>query len=183
MTIIKLFYIISIVFGIYFFLMTPVFATGDQTILNDELGNEATATNTLIVTVTTVPTAILDIISPEVISGERYFITVRCNGAKGFASGRTRIQLSKQSGTAAVEFAHNNPSLQWAANDTVANGVETVTLSGVMKVTVSGSLTLRLVGVSVGSDFSIASTAAEVHLIRFVKALTKEEPPIEEHLI
>lgn len=97
-------------------------------------------------------------------TGARLMITIYVNGTKDSTQGHTYIKLKKNSGTGAIEFAHNKFETHWArgigANENVA-----FTVSVVGKVTTGGTLVLELYGSSAGSNFVVTAGNAQVYAL------------------
>mgnify|MGYP001594987112 CR=1 FL=1 len=99
-----------------------------------------------------------------VAAGDRVILAAIVPLTKGATAGIEKIQAVKQIGTATIQ-AYNDTSEIQASRQLLANEVRNILLSGVVKVTVSGTLTIRVQGISDGSDSTIAIGAGQLYVL------------------
>ena len=118
----------------------------------------------------TLTTALTDIVSLDmgsVVSGQRYFVSAAIIDAlKGGTGGVTRIIVVKSSGTATFVFKKSAAMLAQSAYFTAALGNLSLDVCGIMAITVSGTLVIKLQGISSGSDTAVGSGEGQIYAAR-----------------
>lgn len=116
--------------------------------------------------VTAAGTAIETINPGLCVTGQLLLVTCQVQITKGGVAGATILQLAKLSGTATIEFG--------IALDVVINSVPSQpagsiwysTFTAIGRIAAPGSLVLRLLGQSIGSDGVIVANAASIGYVR-----------------
>lgn len=126
--------------------------------------DEQSAQNAGVITVAVGVTTIVDVASMNVINGDRILITGLCESTKGATAGSTLIEIMQASGTATILTYNGRTELRMNSYDQ-ASEVAYRTLSGIIKVTGTGTLVLRMRGLSNGSDSSVAPSGGQFHAL------------------
>jgi len=114
-------------------------------------------------TITSSVTQLTTVDVGTVTSGDRIWASAWVSGTKGAVDGYTNIFIDKLSGTATVSFHHN--TVNFADQRGIgALLAEYFNPKGVIKVTGSGTLVLRLAGTSSGSDTVVSAGNAELYV-------------------
>lgn len=88
----------------------------------------------------------------SVFSGQQYFVTAHVAGFKVGAEGQTSCSVQKNTGTANMSFS----GLHQISDSVRSVGFQELNTSGLMQITSSGTLVLRIRSQSLGSDFTIS---------------------------
>jgi len=125
---------------------------------------EASTRNSSVVIVTSENTTIVTLDLGTVNAGDRILIVARASFAKGTTGGNTALQVEKESGSASIQFFDNylddNISIYQNANTTERRRISTIA-----KVNVGGPCVLRLLGVSIGSDSTVATDLGQIYAL------------------
>ena len=130
----------------------------------DYLNEGLSAENTEPVTVTDAPPPIVTLDLGEVTAGDRIFLAGSSYGGKGATDGMILVEARKSSGTATIQFMKD---LIWLYVSAFCPGTYPYAfeLSGILKITGSGTLVMVLQGDSDGSDYSIAAGAGQIYAV------------------
>lgn len=125
------------------------------TVMTIRARQEFSSENAAAVTITAVATTVVTVNAGTVAVGDRILVTAKMVAAKGATAGRTWIRVQRNSGTASVEFTHNDTQAESAIEVSASIGSYQY-LSTIAKVTVAGTLVFALMGESGGSDSTVA---------------------------
>lgn len=100
-------------------------------------------------------TSIFDFSQLTVTAGERLFYNIFIKAQKALTGGMNEIELVKIAGTAAILVGSTEQNFRQSGN-ILANGSYWVALNGLIFVSASGTLTMRVRGTSAGSNTTIA---------------------------
>lgn len=110
--------------------------------------------------VTTTATDIVTVSLPNPPAGSKFRVTVSVSGIKT-GNGDVRTYMQKAAGTATVVWGVDDGGIYW--QDWHGTGVDVKrAFSGIMKVTATGSLSVRLRGICTAGSFDVAVGDAEV---------------------
>ena len=129
--------------------------------------DEQSAENAGAVTVTTGPSGGADIATlaeMNVVVGDRILLSTRVPVTKGATGGTTLVQIIKHAGTATIQTYNDEASIE-ESRTIPANELRDICLDGVAKVTVAGTLTLKVRGGSEGSDSTVAIGAGQLYAL------------------
>lgn len=116
------------------------------------------------VTVTSSDTSVITLSLGTVNSGDRILVTAWMRATKGATGGTTLMYVGQSAGTATITTLNSEVILKTSMN-VPASSLQDQLISGVIKVTGTGTLTLRITGNSAGSDSSVPSGGSQVHAI------------------
>ena len=128
-----------------------------------EVSGENASTVTLVASPTV--NTIVDIDLGTVNSGDRILVNACADLVKASTAGIVLLEILQASGTATIQANHNKPSIAdtyWLENGAT---YDRKLLSGIIKVTGTGTLVLRLRGYSEGSNADVNSGGGELHAI------------------
>lgn len=150
----------------------PFTVSSTTEVTNLKAATATTATNLAItgeasaesgaVTVASTATEIVELNLGTVTSGDRIFAQAIVTLTKGGTGGSTSVYIEKKSGDATIATYHDE-SVLIHIKDVLANAGATFMPSGVIKVTGSGTLVIRLSGQSALSDSSVGSGAGDIY--------------------
>lgn len=133
-----------------------------------DFATESSAKNAGVVTLTTGAGA--DIVTLDlgtVTAGQRWAVAAQISdGLKGGTAGATRLHLLKSSGTATVVFLKDLTELQQSSYHAAADATVRLSVNGIMQVTVAGTLVIKAVGASAGSDTTLAAGEGQIYAMR-----------------
>ncbi len=127
--------------------------------------DEQSASNAGAVTVTTSLTAVVLLASMNVVAGDRILYQGFMNLAKGVTAGTTSMVVDKSSGTATIQV-YNTGSTAGNSHDQTASITHKLESSGIIKVTGTGTLVLRIAGVSNGSNGTVAIGDGQLYALQ-----------------
>lgn len=131
-----------------------------------DFATELSAKNVNIVTLTPSPAqSILTLDLGAVTAGQRWYVDGHYNSSKGGTAGANAIGLDKSSGTATIQFMHDLSNVEASAH-AIASATPNRCIEKIMKVTGSGTLVLKLVGYSNGSNSTIAAGDGQIYAVR-----------------
>jgi hypothetical protein len=116
------------------------------------------------VTLLSSPTTIVTGPSIDFEQFDRILCGIQCSATKGLTTGRTRIWLEKEAGTAIPHWQNTYNQMQFDNNYHVEQTAWQCCFFGVAKVDTAGSLTLRARGDSAGSNSIISIGKCQVYL-------------------
>ena len=129
--------------------------------------NEYTERNTTEITILSVITEIVTIDLGNVISGDRLLVHSMANIIKGAASGNNIYEISKSSGTATIQVGYVGNAVR--CSQIVGSGnTWKPFISGIVKITGSGTLVLRSAGRSDTANSTVAANAGDIY-VTFLK--------------
>ncbi len=129
------------------------------------LDNPFSAKNSGSVTVTNSATDIATIDLGTVVSGQEYEVEINVEGTKGATAGMTHVLVGKSSGTASIAYCLDSTDFKQSAN-TAASSPQGFSGKGNLQVTADGTLVIKLYGISVGSNLTVATGAGQLRAIR-----------------
>ncbi len=118
---------------------------------------------TLLGTVTIIQTIDLGTIN----AGDRILVEGWARSAKGGTAGETLISIQKSSGSATIVFTNANSATPFLLTNVknIASQIDYFSISGFIRVTVSGTLVLGLFGQSTGSDSTIVANEGAIYAL------------------
>jgi hypothetical protein len=126
---------------------------------------ESSDENGGIVTVLVTETSIVTLGSlGTVVVGDRILVCGYVEAVKGGTAGNTLIEISKGTGTATIVFL-NSAAFIRQRHYCQIGGTDNWAIFGIAKVTVGGTLTFKLTGLSAGSDSTVAAGSGQLHAI------------------
>jgi len=145
-----------------------VFDSGDKMIagtvkLARMQRTEVSSENAGIVTVLLTLTIITDINLGTVNSGDRVLVSAFVRSLKGGTAGDNRFFINKSAGTATIQAYNNFSAVINEMHAVVANKTFDISMFGIIKVTGTGTLTLRFRSTSAGGNSTISVGAGELH--------------------
>lgn len=126
---------------------------------------EVASKNSGTVTLTSSSLTITTIDLGTVNSGDRIFVSSFVSTAKGGTAGRNTVSIAKDSGTATITTCQDATGLTTSFHS-IASESWNAAVSGMINVTGTGTLVLKMTGVSIGSDSDV--TAGNGQLIGLV---------------
>ena len=131
--------------------------------VNSIFYREYSAYNTSIITISIGTHELLSLNLYNVSIGDRLLVNAMLKAGKTGAAGLMHFQCLKASGTAVIQSFHSNTSLHLTGWQT-ANQYIRWMMSGIFKVTTAGTLVLRTVATSEGSDANCLISEAELYV-------------------
>jgi len=110
-------------------------------------------------------TTLIATASMNVTSGDRLMFCASASIDKGITGGLTSLKLSKTAGTGAIQFGAGPGYILVAHNQAASEIDAQFTMSGILKVTTTGTLTLSLQGKSAGSDATALASEANLFIM------------------
>ncbi len=127
--------------------------------------SEVTAQSAAAVTVTGVDTIIVVTSSITVAVGDRLLVSGRVLFPKGVTAGETQAYLARDSGTAVIQSFDTGIDLMLNVPSQPASSNWSPLLFGIFKTTGAGTLVLKLVGNSAGSNAIVAAGAGQIYAL------------------
>ncbi|MEK7245080.1 MAG: hypothetical protein AAB223_03585 [Pseudomonadota bacterium] len=126
---------------------------------------EDTAQNAGVVTVLAALTSICTAaLAVAVVAGDRLIVTAHATGTKGATAGNTQIGVRMSAGLATVVWDRSTSSSDQSAHH--LNGIiPPLAIGATGLVTVGGTCTIELYGLSAGSNWSVAAAAANLYVL------------------
>ena len=125
---------------------------------------EGQATNGIGLTITAAGVDIITLDCGSVVAGDRFFIQGLVDMVKGLTAGRSSVSLLQHAGTAGIAFGESETAAVESDSGVPASEAARFSPCAMGKVTSSGTLTLKLRGVSAGSDSTVAINNGEIHV-------------------
>lgn len=125
---------------------------------------EVSAENAGIVTILAAATQIVALGSINVSTNDRILVAASVAYLKGATAGLTSLIIRKNAGTATIQTYQNAVIVDRTEQDIAAEN-PTKTLFGIVKVTAGGTLTLEVIGQSLGSNSTVSAGAGELYAL------------------
>lgn len=126
--------------------------------------DEQSAENAGAVTVLVGTTEVIALPSMNVLAGDRILVNALFAGTKGVTAGDVSIAIQQLSGTATIQ-SFNDKNYIAISEDIAANKIMENHISGMFKVTVSGTSVLRLWAASAGSNVAVLAGDGQIHAL------------------
>lgn len=125
---------------------------------------EGSAENAGVVTVTASDTPITTVDLGTVVTGDRILVYGICNGmTKGGTAGQSELGIDKSAGTATIAIGNDNTEARITDQSIAISANYRAHVFTVVKVTAGGTLTLRLLGNSAGSNSSVSAGFGQLY--------------------
>jgi hypothetical protein len=128
------------------------------------LSTETSTGNASALTITSTPTDILLVDLGAITAGDRIFYQIHQQIIKGATAGTTTWQFYKYAGTATIEIFHNT-NVVFRQFYHHANETDWYSTSGIIKVTGSGALQMKIYAYSAGSNASVNAGAFQLYTV------------------